>query len=138
MDHSLTAGWEPDTAIVDAVLCGRRRLDDLDETDRAVVVAELSNAGESVELIANRLGCTPRTVKRMRAWPLTRTLLRARSAEAAVEQWQSRAMSRDAGEAERLRSQVEVLSTALALARRQVSTRRPRRARSCEGQIRLF
>lgn len=75
-------GWEPDPQIVDAVLDGRASLTTLDDADRAVVVAELSERGESVEQIADRLGCCTRVVKRVRAQPLTRTLVRAMRAEA--------------------------------------------------------
>ena len=76
-------GWEPDMAVVDAVLDGRASLDSLAPEDRAVVVAELSERGESVEQIADRLGCCTRVVKRVRAQPLTRTLVRAMRAETA-------------------------------------------------------
>lgn len=76
-------GWEPDPQVVDAVLDGRATLDTLEDDDRAVVVATLSERGESVEQIADRLRCCTRVVKRLRAAPLTRTLVRAMRAEAA-------------------------------------------------------
>lgn len=137
--NRLTTGWEPDTAVVDAVVEGRRTLPKLDTEDRAVVVAELSCRGESVEMIANRLECSTRVVKRVRAWPLTRTLIRAREAEGEVEEWQARALHRPGGEAERLRLQVRVLSEALEVSRRQfVVAPRRRRVKHCAGQQSLF
>ena len=92
------SGWEPDEQVVDAVLDGRAWLDTLEDEDRAVVVATLSERGESVEQIADRLRCCTRVVKRLRAAPLTRTLvraMRAETAQAAAEavSHQSRAVS---------------------------------------------
>ena len=141
MDKSLTPGWEPDTAVVDQVLSGKRGLRDLETCDRAVVVAELTMRGESVELIADRLGCSTRVVKRMRAFPLTRTLMRARDAESRVEQWQSRAVSQSGGDVDRLQTQVQVLSSALDEARRELvgrQRRQDRQKREALGQFRLF
>lgn len=140
MTNRLTIGWEPDTVVVDAVIEGRRTLPNLGTEDRAVVVAELSCRGESVEMIANRLDCSTRVVKRVRAWPLTRTLIRAREAEGEVEHWQARALRQTGGEAERLRMQVQVLSQALEVSRKQfvVPRRGGRRVRQCAGQQSLF
>lgn len=84
-------GWEPDEAVVDAVLDGRASLTTLEDADRCVVVATLSERGESVEQIADRLDCCTRVVKRVRAAPLTRTLVRAMRAEQAQERAESRA-----------------------------------------------
>ena len=84
-------GWEPDPQVVDAVLDGRAWLDTLDDEDRAVVVATLSERGESVEQIADRLRCCTRVVKRLRAAPLTRTLVRAMRAEQAQAEAESKA-----------------------------------------------
>lgn len=84
-------GWEPDPQVVDAVLDGRASLDTLTDADRCVVVAELSERGESVDQIADRLRCCTRVVKRLRADPLTRTLVRAMRAEAAHAAAESKA-----------------------------------------------
>lgn len=84
-------GWEPDEQVVDAVLDGRATLDTLADEDRCVVVATLSERGESVEQIADRLRCCTRVVKRLRAAPLTRTLVRAMRAEQAQAAAESRA-----------------------------------------------
>lgn len=84
-------GWEPDEAVVDAVLDGRASLTTLEDADRCVVVATLSERGESVEQIADRLDCCTRVVKRLRAAPLTRTLVRAMRAEHAQQRAESKA-----------------------------------------------
>lgn len=91
MTAAFETGWEPDEQVVDAVLDGRAALDTLEDADRCVVVATLSERGESVEQIADRLDCCTRVVKRLRAAPLTRTLVRAMRAETAREKAESKA-----------------------------------------------
>lgn len=64
--------WIPDIQLVPAVLAGRPvRLVDLDEPDRCWVVAGLGLAGLTAEQIADRLGCSLRLVRSVRAEPTT-------------------------------------------------------------------
>src|SRR5690625_4334351 len=108
--------WQPDFTVVDAVIDGRRTLRDLAEVDRAVVVAQLTERGETVATIASRLDCSTRMVKRVRSWSLTRAIMRTLWAEQQAEQWREQAQSaararqvekeRYDGEVARLRSQV--------------------------------
>ncbi len=91
MAVAFETGWEPDEQVVDAVLDGRATLETRADEDRAVVVATLSERGESVEQIADRLSCCTRVVKRLRAAPLTRTLVRAMRAEQAQAAAESKA-----------------------------------------------
>lgn len=127
-------GWEPDLAVVDAVLDGRATLDTLDDTDRAVVVAELSERGESVEQIADRLDCCTRVVKRIRAQPLTRTLVRAMRAETARQAAETvthhtrtvgqAEQAEQARRAERLAAQVDALVESTRRLRRELTDAR--------------
>ena len=118
-----THGWEPDWHIIDAVEAGRARLNDLDPTDRAVVVASLSRRGRSVADIAAQLGCCTRVVKRIRATPLTAALTYWLEAEERADNAERRAISQNAAhdrttaalkaERDRYRSQADELFQSL-------------------------
>ncbi len=83
--------WEPDPMLVDSAVDGRLHAVGMDEADRCAVVAALSDRGESADQIADRLHCSPRLVKRIRADPLTVTLRRAAAAEHALAAAESHA-----------------------------------------------
>lgn len=59
--------WEPDTALTEEVLAGRRRLACLSRDESQWVVADLTARGYSSDVIGSMLGCTRRHVKRIRA-----------------------------------------------------------------------
>lgn len=66
--------WQPDLQMIPAVRASPRAwtgMLKLGETDRAWLVAGLSVAGMTAERIAERLDCSVRLVKAIRAWPLT-------------------------------------------------------------------
>lgn len=65
--------WQPDDQLVPAILAGsRKRMADLSDSDRSWVVAGLGIAGLTAEEIAERLKCSLRLVRSVRALPLTR------------------------------------------------------------------
>ena len=70
--------WHPDEQLVAAVLAGSAaRMSDLNDSDRAWVVAGLMSAHLTAEDIADRLGCSLRLVRAIRALPLTAVCLYA-------------------------------------------------------------
>lgn len=66
--------WVPDDMITDAVSHGRVMGRDLAPEDERWVVASLSEKGWSSREIADRLGRTPRHVKRLRAEVLVQVM----------------------------------------------------------------
>lgn len=113
LHKNMTDGWTPDTEIAHDVIDGSRSWSGLGTDDRAVVVAELTFAGESVDLIASRLSCSAWAVERTLAEPLTASLIRAHRAERELSEWKERAGRPDTGEADRLRAQRDALTAAL-------------------------
>lgn len=63
--------WEPDAHLVDAARCGRLTMAELAPPDRAWAVAHLTAEGMTAAEIADRLGCSLRLVKAVRADPMT-------------------------------------------------------------------
>lgn len=85
--------WEPDPHLIPAATDGRLQATKMTEPDRAYVVAVLTRRGESADRIADRLHCSPRLVKRIRAEPLTQQIRRAEHAEEQLKAAVSRAES---------------------------------------------
>jgi hypothetical protein len=72
--------WQPDEQLVPAILAGsRKRMADLQDNDRAWVVAGLGLAGLKAEDIAERLKCSLRLVRSIRALPLTKACVYAQT-----------------------------------------------------------
>lgn len=71
------ARWEPDDQLIAAVRCGNgsRRMSDLVDADRSWVVAGLTLAGFTAEDIADRLSCSLRLVRAVRAADMTQVCL---------------------------------------------------------------
>ena len=69
------ASWEPDEQLVHSVLA-HRSVGDLTVHDRAWVVAGLTRAGLTAEDIADRLSCSLRLVRTIRADPMTQVCSR--------------------------------------------------------------
>lgn len=72
--------WRPDKHLIDAALAGRIYAKQLPGPDRAWLIAQLTHRGMAAAFIAERLHCSPRLVKSIRAEPvavLTAQLLRA-------------------------------------------------------------
>lgn len=67
--------WEPDHAVTLAVEDGRLSYADLSVEDSRWVVAVLTVRGESVAMIAERLRCSTRQVKRVRSELVTRCMM---------------------------------------------------------------
>lgn len=68
--------WEPDDQLVAAALAGTTRtMADLDPPDRCWVVAGLMLAGYTAEDISDRLSCSLRLVRTVRADPMTEVCL---------------------------------------------------------------
>lgn len=69
--------WEPDDQLIAAVRCGNgsRRMSDLIDADRSWVVAGLTLAGMTAEDIADRLSCSLRLVRAVRAADMTQVCL---------------------------------------------------------------
>ena len=63
--------WEPDDQLVPAVLARHRPLSGLSQPDRCWAVAGLTLAGLTAEDIAERLGCSLRLVRSIRAEAMT-------------------------------------------------------------------
>lgn len=73
-----TAGrWAPDEQLIAAVRCGSgaHKMAELADPDRAWVVAGLTLAGLTADDIKDRLGCSLRLVRSIRAWPMTQVCL---------------------------------------------------------------
>lgn len=66
--------WLPDEGMPEVAMAGRLRIADLSSDDAAYVVAELTRRGVSAPVIAERLGCKERNVKRIRASGMVQTL----------------------------------------------------------------
>lgn len=58
---------EPDPLLVDAARAGRLYLSDLATHERRFVVRQLTDRGETADLIAHRLHCKKRVIQRIRA-----------------------------------------------------------------------
>lgn len=111
--------WEPDEQLVPAALARKLTMAALPGPDRSWAVAGLTLAGLTAEDIAERLSCSLRLVRALRAEPMTRVCLWAqREASAFADELRlSRsehrhaAAARDAAlaEADRLRGQVSRL-----------------------------
>jgi len=67
--------WEPDAQLVASYLAGARPDLRLTVADRCWVVAGLTLAGKTAEDIAERLGCSLRLVRTIRAEPMTQVCL---------------------------------------------------------------
>lgn len=83
--------WEPDEEVLCAVIDGRYRLADMDETEQCWVVAELSERGWSTLRISEAMRCSQRHVKRLRAKVLTQYMRRACRAAAELQVQRERA-----------------------------------------------
>ncbi len=69
--------WEPDDQLVPAILAGSpRRMSDLSAPDRCWLVAGLTLARLTAEDIADRMGCSLRLVRTIRAEDMTQVCLR--------------------------------------------------------------
>lgn len=91
--HPVHEPWEPDPHLIPAATDGRLHATKMSEPDRAYVVAVLTRRGESADRIADRLHCSARLVKRIRAEPLTQQIRRAEHAEEQLKAAVSRAES---------------------------------------------
>lgn len=79
--------WEPDSHIVEAALSTPKfgkRMTDLSGPDRSWLVAGLTLAGMTTHTIAERLSCSLRLVKTIRADEMTQVCLVAQDREAAM------------------------------------------------------
>jgi len=113
---SAVSSWEPDDQLVPAALALKCSMSALSGPDRCWVVAGLTLAGLTGDEIAERLSCSERTVRTVRAEPMTRVCLWAqREAETFTDELRlSRSEHRMArfaltaaeGEAARLRAQI--------------------------------
>lgn len=83
--------WEPDEEVLCAVIDGRYRLADMDETEQCWVVAELSERGWSTLRISEVMRCSQRHVKRLRAKVLTQYMRRVCRAAAELRVQRERA-----------------------------------------------
>lgn len=83
--------WEPDEEVLCAVIDGRYRLADMDETEQCWVVAELSERGWSTLRISEAMRCSQRHVKRLRAKVLTQYMRRVCRAAAELRVQRERA-----------------------------------------------
>lgn len=72
--------WTPDAQLIPSVLAGSgRKMCELSEADRAWVVAGLTVAGHTAEDIADRLGCSLRLVRSIRAKDMTQVCVAAQA-----------------------------------------------------------
>jgi hypothetical protein len=77
-DAAEDAPWLPDEQIVDAVMAGGKRdLETFTKLDRCWIVAGLGARGMSGDDVAEKLGCTTRTIRKIRALPETRAFIYA-------------------------------------------------------------
>lgn len=140
--------WEPDPMLVDAATDGRLDATAMPDEDRAYVVAVLSERGESADQIANRLHCSPRLVKRIRAEPLTVTLRRTAQVERVLAAAESKARhlellrAREADDAVdttgRLRAQLDDLVEQLRRTRADLDHERAERWRRADVHIHVY
>lgn len=77
--------WSPDAHLVDAAIGGRVRYDQLPESDRAWLIAQLSHRGHHNDLIATWLRCSKRSIQNTRAHPVYSLTAQLLSAEAAAD-----------------------------------------------------
>lgn len=92
--------WEPDDHLVEAALSSpkfTKRMTDLSCPDRSWLVAGLTLAGMTAQSIADRLSCSLRLVRTIRAEEMTQVCYLAQQREAALTE-----MHRAADRAERL------------------------------------
>lgn len=81
--------WEPDSHIIDAALTAskfRMRMTDLSEPNRCWLVAGLTLAGVTAQDIADRLSCSLRLVRTIRADHMTQVCMMAQHREAALRE----------------------------------------------------
>lgn len=140
--------WTPDPMLVDAARNGRLHATQMTEPDRAYVIARLSDDGETAEQIADRLHCSVRLVKRIRAEPLTVTMQRAHHAEEALADATTRlgkatrgkdAHSRaQAAETARLRAQIDQLVDDLRRTRQALDHERAQRHRHPNVHLHVY
>lgn len=72
--------WHPDEQLVAALLAGTSRtMADLDLPDRCWAVAGLTLAGLTADEIKDRMGCSLRSVRAVRAEPMTQVCLMAQT-----------------------------------------------------------
>lgn len=83
--------WIPDCNLTDAALSGRIHVSDLDQADRAWLVASLTYAGRTTDLIASKLHCSRRLVQQIRCEPMAVVVTRLLEAEAAADKAMCRA-----------------------------------------------
>lgn len=91
MEEVTSQWWEPDEEVLCAVIDGRYRLADMDETEQCWVVAELSERGWSTLRISEAMRCSQRHVKRLRAKVLTQYMRRVCRAAAELRVQRERA-----------------------------------------------
>ncbi len=144
-----TDRWEPDPMLVDAVLAGRLDATTMPPEDRAYVVAILTeNHGESADQIADRLHCSQRLIKRIRAEPLTSTLRReARTTRhlqaverqlALLDELRARDTAEATDDCHRLREQVGQLVDELKRTRAALDHERAQRFNRAEVHVHVY
>lgn len=120
--------WQPDEGLVEKVRTGGASIKDLSDADRTWVVIVLLSHGWTAQDVADRLHCSLRLIRNIRADPLAAVALyalgleRALGAERAVRALEARfSAQRDAeamAESIRLRRQLGDLVTQLKLERK--------------------
>lgn len=110
--------WEPDEHLVPAAKAGRLTMADLAAPDRAWVVAHLTAEGMTAAETADRLGCSLRLVKAVRAEPMTAVCALLAAETAAFD-----------GELRLVRSELAMASSANERAQRDLSMARAQLAR---------
>jgi hypothetical protein len=98
--------WAPDDQLIAAVRCGsgNRRLGDLGDADRSWVVAGLTLAGMTADNIADRLHCSLRAIRSIRAADMTQVCLllqtetQAFSQQMMLAESEARTLQRDLAE----------------------------------------
>lgn len=91
MGEVMSQWWEPDSEVLRAVMEGRYRLSDMEETEQCWVVAELSELGWSTLRISEAMRCSQRHVKRLRAKVLTQYMRRVHRSGSEVQFQRERA-----------------------------------------------
>ena len=114
----MTEAWEPDEQLVPAALARKLAMSDLSVPDRCWVVAGLTLHGLTAEDTAERLGCSLRLVRTIRADPLTRVCV-----------WAQREASAFADELRLSRSEHRIASLSLTAATDEVGRLRGQIAR---------
>lgn len=80
-----TPRWQPDEHLVDATIGGRVRYDQLPESDRAWLIAQLSHRGHHNDRIADWLRCSKRSIQNTRAHPVYSLTVQLLAAESAAD-----------------------------------------------------